>query len=183
MSVTFSHTPLCIGLTTSTSTSTKIWSLNNNKIRRIVQVRGLLKISITMHSYTPKKTEGVKFDPLSRHEGVRADPLSLGEGVRLLTLSAWARGSGSWPPQLEWGGQPPDHLKLTQERLFCDSLTAYKIINCGGQLFMHDSQALHGTASVVASSHTSRFVREASVAIWFFRNTIEACCTNVRNVQ
>ena len=35
----------------------------------------------------PQKTEGVKFDPLSRHEGVRADPLSLCEGVRLLTPS------------------------------------------------------------------------------------------------
>ena len=43
-------------------------------------------------------------------------------------------------------GQPPDHLKLTPERLFRDSLTVDKRINCGGLLFSHDSQALYETA-------------------------------------
>ena len=39
----------------------------------------------------PKKTEGVKFDPLGTHVGVKADPLNLCEGVRSLTPSARVR--------------------------------------------------------------------------------------------
>ena len=57
--------------------------------------------------------------------GQTPDPLSLSEGVSLLTTSARVR------------GQPPDHLKLTPERLFRDPLTVYNSIN---------SQALHETA-------------------------------------
>ena len=72
----------CVAAASSNPLEMHAHASSYNYVRRFVLV-----IKLHMHSYTPQKTEGVKFAPLGPHEGVRADPLSLCEGVRLLTPS------------------------------------------------------------------------------------------------
>ena len=91
-------------------------------------------------------------------------------GVRLLTSSAWARGSASWPAQLEWGGSSLDHLKLTPERLICDHLTVYKRVN-------------NKTAAAVASPHTSHFCARSLDGNSIFMECNRGLLRNVRYVQ